>query len=62
MFPMQEQRKLEQLHKDAELIMLMRARAFVILQWRGYRLPTADDMEKQLEQGDTNDRENFNRP
>ena len=44
----QEKRKLEKLRKDAERIMLMRARAFVLLQWRGYRLPTADELEKQL--------------
>ncbi|MBC8458337.1 MAG: hypothetical protein H8D67_10115 [Deltaproteobacteria bacterium] len=43
----QEQRKLEQLRKNAECIMLMRARAFVLLQWRGYRLPTVDELEKQ---------------
>ncbi|MCZ6680312.1 MAG: hypothetical protein O7E52_24035, partial [Candidatus Poribacteria bacterium] len=42
----QEQRKLEQMRKDAERIMLMRARAFVLLQWRGYRLPTVDELEK----------------
>jgi len=42
----QEQRKLEQLRKDADRVMLMRARAFVLLQWRGYRLPTVDDMER----------------
>lgn len=42
-----EGRKLEQLRKDADRMMLMRARAFVLLQWRGYRLPTVDDMEKQ---------------
>lgn len=44
----QEQKKLEQLRKNSELIMLMRARAFVLLQWRGYRLPTVDDLEKQF--------------
>ncbi len=44
----QEKRKLEKLRKDAERIMLKRARAFVLLQWRGYRLPTADELEKQL--------------
>jgi len=42
----QEQSALEQLRKNAERIMLMRARAFVLLQWRGYRLPTADELEK----------------
>ena len=44
----QERRKLEQLRKNAERIMLMRARAFVLLQWRGYRLPTVDELEKQF--------------
>ena len=44
----EEQRKLEQLRKNAECIMLMRARAFVLLQWRGYRLPTVDELEKHL--------------
>ena len=43
-----EQGKLKQLRKNAEHIMLMRARAFVLLQWRGYRLPTVDELEKQL--------------
>ena len=31
-------RTLEQLRNKAERIMLMRARAFVLLQWRGYCL------------------------
>lgn len=44
----EEQSKLEQLRKNAERIMLMRARAFVLLQWRGYRLPTVDELEKHL--------------
>jgi len=44
----QEKRKLEKLRKDAERIMLMRARAFVLLQWRGYRLLTVDELEKQF--------------
>lgn len=44
-----EQHRLEQLRKDAFRLMLMRARAFVLLQWRGYRLPTVDDLEKRLE-------------
>ena len=44
----QEQRELEQLRKNAERIMLMRARAFVLLQWRGYCLPTVDELEKQF--------------
>jgi hypothetical protein len=44
----QEQKQLAQLRKNSELIMLMRARAFVLLQWRGYRLPTVDDLEKQF--------------
>jgi hypothetical protein len=43
----QEQRKLEKLRQDADHFMLMRARAFVLLQWRGYRLPTVDEMERQ---------------
>jgi len=42
----QEKKKLEQRRKDAERIMLMRARSFVLLQWRGYSLPTVDEMEK----------------
>jgi len=46
----QEQRRLEQLRKAAERLMLMRARAFVLLQWRGYRLPTVDELEKQSSQ------------
>ncbi|MFQ6041649.1 MAG: hypothetical protein ACE5PV_12390 [Candidatus Poribacteria bacterium] len=44
----QEQKKLEQPRKNAEHIMLMRTRAFVLLQWRGYRLPTIDELEKQV--------------
>jgi hypothetical protein len=44
----QERNKLEQLRKNAERVMLMRARAFVLLQWRGYRLPTVDELEKQF--------------
>lgn len=45
----QEQRKLEQLRKETDLLMLTRARAFVLLQWRGYRLPTVADLEAQLD-------------
>jgi len=44
----QEKRGLEKLRKTAERIMLKRARAFVLLQWRGYRLPTVDELEKQI--------------
>jgi hypothetical protein len=43
----QEKKKLKKLRRDAERIMLMKARAFVLLQWRGYRLPTVDELEKQ---------------
>lgn len=46
----QEQSRLEQLRKSAERLMLMRARAFVLLQWRGYRLPTVGELEKQFGQ------------
>ena len=46
----EEQRRLEQLRKNAERLVLMRSRAFVLLQWRGYRLPTVGELEQQFGQ------------
>jgi hypothetical protein len=38
---------LAQLHQDADRLMLRKAYAYVLLKWRGQRLPTLDALEAQ---------------
>ncbi|RMF29334.1 MAG: hypothetical protein D6759_14055 [Chloroflexi bacterium] len=42
-----EQARLAQLRREADRLMLRKAYAYVLLKWRGYRLPTLAEMEAQ---------------
>jgi len=42
-----EQARLAQLRQEADRLMLRKAYAYVLLKWRGYRLPTLAEMEAQ---------------
>ncbi len=42
-----EQETLARLRQDADRLMLRKAYAYVLLKWRGYRLPTLAELEAQ---------------
>jgi len=42
-----ERERLAQLRQAADTLMLRKAYAYVLLKWRGYRLPTLDELEMQ---------------
>ena len=42
-----EQESLARLRQDADRLMLRKAYAYVLLKWRGYRLPTLAELEAQ---------------
>jgi hypothetical protein len=41
-----EHRKLEALHREADLITLRKAHAYALLKWRNRRIPTLDELHK----------------
>jgi hypothetical protein len=42
----QERRKLDQLQREADRVMLRKARAAVLLRFRGHRLPTLEELRR----------------
>lgn len=42
-----EHRKLEALHREADLITLRKAHAYALLKWRNRRIPTLDALRKE---------------
>jgi len=42
----QERRKLDRLQREADLVMLRKARAAVLLRFRGHRLPTLEELRR----------------
>ncbi len=42
----QERRKLEALHREADLIMLRKAHAYALLKWRSQPLPSLDELSR----------------
>jgi hypothetical protein len=42
-----EREKLTQLRQSADQLMLRKAYAYMLLKWRGHRLPTLDELEAQ---------------
>jgi hypothetical protein len=43
-----EREKLTQLRQEADQLMLRKAYAYVLLKWRGHRLPTLTELETQV--------------
>ncbi len=43
-----ERAQLERLRKEADRLMVRKAYAYVLLKWRGYRLPTLAELEAQV--------------